>query len=75
MKRVMFLGLFIAMRLGAAERISFDLVDNRILIPIAINGAGPFRLILDTGAPGLTLSEEVAARLGLPNLATTSSSG
>src|SRR4051812_22326383 len=75
MKRMMFLALFVAMRLAAAERISFELVDNRILIPVAINGSGPFRLILDTGAPGLTLSEEVAARLGLPNLATTSSSG
>jgi predicted aspartyl protease len=38
---------------------------GRILAPVMINGQGPFRLIVDTGASHSTLSIELATALGL----------
>ena len=38
---------------------------GRILAPVMINGQGPFRLIVDTGASHSTLSTELAQSLGL----------
>jgi predicted aspartyl protease len=38
---------------------------GRILAPVMINGQGPFRLIVDTGASHSTLSTELARALGL----------
>jgi len=39
--------------------------SGRILAPVMINGQGPFRLIVDTGASHSTLSIELAQSLGL----------
>lgn len=39
---------------------------GRIWAPVEINGRGPFRLVLDTGATRSAITAEVAARLGLP---------
>lgn len=39
---------------------------GRIVAPVTINGQGPFRLLLDTGASHTTVSPELASRLGLP---------
>ena len=38
---------------------------GRILAPVMINGQGPFRLIVDTGASYSTVSPELVATLGL----------
>ena len=38
---------------------------GRIVAPVTINGQGPFRLVVDTGASHTSLSPELAARLGL----------
>ncbi|MGA2508130.1 MAG: retropepsin-like aspartic protease [Chitinispirillaceae bacterium] len=38
--------------------------DN-IIVPVTINGRGPVRLLLDTGASTVTLSRALAARLGI----------
>lgn len=38
---------------------------GRILVPVMINGRGPFRLIVDTGASYSTVSPELAQTLGL----------
>src|SRR6266581_1494818 len=38
---------------------------GRILAPVMINGRGPFRLIVDTGASHSTVSPELAQTLGL----------
>lgn len=38
---------------------------GRILVPVTINGKGPFRLIVDTGASYSTVSPELAQTLGL----------
>jgi hypothetical protein len=43
----------------------FDLVDNRVFIEARLNGRGPFRFLLDTGAGGVTVSADVAQQLGL----------
>jgi hypothetical protein len=39
---------------------------GRIWAPVMINGKGPFRLVLDTGATHSAVIAEVATRLGLP---------
>ena len=38
---------------------------GRIIAPVMINGQGPFRLVIDTGASHTTISPTLAARLGL----------
>ncbi len=43
----------------------FDLIDNRIVIPVTINGTAGFHMILDTGAPGVSLTPQAARRLDL----------
>lgn len=41
---------------------------NRLpAIDATINGKGPFRLVVDTGAAGLVLKDEIAQRLDLPD--------
>src|SRR5438046_569406 len=50
----------------STESISFELYDNRILVPVYLNGEGPFQFILDTGASGFPLvTTAVARRLNL----------
>lgn len=48
----------------AAVRTSFDAV-RRMTIEVMINGAGPYRFVVDTGANRSVLSSEVATALGL----------
>jgi predicted aspartyl protease len=39
---------------------------GRIWVPVAINGRGPFRLVVDTGATASVIVSSAAKRLGLP---------
>jgi predicted aspartyl protease len=39
---------------------------GRIWAPVMINGQGPFRLVLDTGASRSGITSQVAERLGIP---------
>jgi len=39
---------------------------GRVWAPVYINGQGPFRLVLDTGATGTAVIQSVATRLGAP---------
>lgn len=41
---------------------------GRIVIPVTINGQGPFRLMVDTGANRTVISTELADRLGISYL-------
>jgi hypothetical protein len=41
----------------------FELVDNRIFVPVMLEGKGPFRFILDTGGYG-GISVETAKKIG-----------
>lgn len=45
-------------------KVNFEWIDNRIFIPVTINGQGPFHLILDTGA-SLSVIPDVAHKAGL----------
>jgi Aspartyl protease len=52
---------------GDTARVQGKLVNGLIVIPVSINGAGPFWLGMDTGAMGhLRLNNSVAERLALP---------
>jgi hypothetical protein len=52
--------------------ISFDLVKNLIIIPLYINGKGPYNFILDTGVGPLIITEpSLIDILELKNLRTT----
>ncbi len=39
---------------------------GRVWAPVMINGQGPFRLVLDTGATGSAVIQSVATRIGAP---------
>jgi hypothetical protein len=41
---------------ASANEVPFRLIDNRIFVPVTVNGRGPFQFLLDTGAPDFTLS-------------------
>ena len=48
-------------------RVPFKFIaDSMIAIPVSINGAGPFRLLLDTGSTNTILSHKLVAQLSLP---------
>ena len=50
-----------------AETIATGEDDNsRLTVPVMVNGQGPFRFIVDTGADRSVISAELAARLNLP---------
>jgi predicted aspartyl protease len=40
-----------------------------VIVPVMLNGAGPFQMLLDTGASHSSVSEELAASLQLPAVA------
>ena len=42
---------------------------GRVWVPVAINGRGPFRLVVDTGATSSAIVRSVAERLGVLNSA------
>ena len=44
---------------------------GRVWAPVHINGLGPFRLVLDTGANGTVVTHSVALQVGAPILAST----
>ena len=53
---------------SAAGEIAFDLVgpgEAALVVPVEINGEGPFQFILDTGATLTCLADSTAARLDL----------
>ena len=49
----------------AEGAMNFQLVDNRVFVPVTVNGAGPFSFVLDTGASGWTVSTATAKQLQL----------
>ncbi len=42
--------------------------DGRPVVEVAINGRGPFRVVLDTGAGGTVLTEELANEIGIASM-------
>ena len=50
---------------AAGSAVPFSFVDNRMTIQCRINGAGPFTMIVDTGAPDVTIDPKLATQLGV----------
>jgi predicted aspartyl protease/Tfp pilus assembly protein PilF len=49
--------------------VPFELINNRPFVKIMINGKGPFRFVIDTGASMSVLSDRTAAALGVKPVA------
>ncbi|PYS52562.1 MAG: hypothetical protein DMF68_01215, partial [Acidobacteria bacterium] len=58
----------------SSTSLPFDLIDNRIIINISLNGKGPFRFIFDSGGVAV-ISPEVARDLGLKIVGTSTDGG
>jgi predicted aspartyl protease len=50
------------------RKVAFDFVANTslVVVPVRINGHGPYRFLLDTGAANTILSLSIAEGLGIP---------
>lgn len=46
--------------------VSCPVVDNHLFVTVRVNGRGPFRFLLDSGAGSTVLSLRVANQLGIP---------
>ena len=46
-------------------RLPFELIDNRVFVEVRLNGQGPFHFILDTGAGGFSIADDIAQKLEL----------
>lgn len=59
--------LVLAARTDALVRVPFEVVDGRIYVEAKVNGAGPLRFAVDTGASGMGRADASLVRqLGLP---------
>jgi len=54
----------------ASTAIKLRDVDTRMTVPVLIDGKGPFRFIVDSGATRTVISSRLAAELGLPSAGT-----
>jgi predicted aspartyl protease len=61
--------IFCASALGQQpSSIKFKVEGSLIIVPVTINGAGPYNFILDTGNSDMTVDSKLAAELNLPNV-------
>jgi predicted aspartyl protease len=51
----------------ASTAVKLREIDTRMTVPVLINGKGPFRFIVDSGATRTVISSRLAAELGLPS--------
>ena len=51
----------------ASTAVKLREIDARMTVPVLINGKGPFRFIVDSGATRTVISSRLAAELGLPS--------
>lgn len=49
----------------ASEYLAFAEFEQRMRVPVRVNGAGPFHFVIDTGAERTVISRQVATTLGL----------
>ena len=63
--------LLVTPRLMAGSTTPFTLGEQGgVIVPVTIGGAGPFQMLIDTGATHSAISEGVAARIGARTVAT-----
>jgi hypothetical protein len=51
---------------AVAADVPFHLIDNRVFIPVTLNGKGPFQMLLDTGADTGGISLETMRAIAAP---------
>jgi predicted aspartyl protease len=51
----------------ASTAVKLREIDTRMTVPVLIDGKGPFRFIVDSGATRTVISSRLAAQLGLPS--------
>ncbi|WP_454886061.1 retroviral-like aspartic protease family protein [Sphingomonas oryzagri] len=51
----------------ASTAVKLREVDTRMTVPVLVNGKGPYRFIVDSGATRTVISATLAAELGLPS--------
>jgi predicted aspartyl protease len=51
----------------ASTAVKLREIDTRMTVPVLINGKGPFRFIVDSGATRTVISSRLATELGLPS--------
>lgn len=49
----------------AAETLDFKTVEDRMTVPVEVDGRGPYRFVVDTGSERTVLARQVAETLGL----------
>ncbi len=54
----------------ASTAVKLREIDSRMTVPVLINGKGPFRFIVDSGATRTVISSRLAAELALPSAGT-----
>lgn len=54
----------------ASTAVKLREIDTRMTVPVLINGKGPYRFIVDSGATRTVISARLAAELGLPSAGT-----
>lgn len=54
----------------ASTAVKLREIDTRMTVPVLINGKGPFRFIVDSGATRTVISSRLATELGLPSAGT-----
>jgi len=54
----------------ASTAVKLREIDTRMTVPVLINGKGPYRFIVDSGATRTVISSRLAAELGLPSAGT-----
>jgi predicted aspartyl protease len=63
-------GLYESARAGPYEAVTpFDGIHGAIILPVRVNGRGPFRFLLDTGSTHTAVSAQTAADIGAPVVA------
>ena len=50
---------------SSTATVPFSYVDNRMMVRCKLDGCGPFYMIVDTGAPDITITPETARRIGV----------
>ena len=67
---VVFLSILMCSVCSDSAEVAFDFVAHTslIVVPVTINGHGPYRFLLDTGATSTILSSAVADSLKIPRL-------